>query len=645
MKYNYIITSFLLVGLLVLSGGLVQAGLEGVGETYSTTDSDTSWLGEVRYNSNPGSIEIKNVTAANDVTADRLFIFNATGLSACTELLFNETVTGYSATPSSELTIPENGYFCVLFGKNEGAAYNRRYSGTVAFPYNYTFTDIVQYAQDGDTNAIVEGYNTNYIFNILNVGVEEFITTDPVPPSINQSSLNVSSAYQNSSVWAANTTEYVYTQDSTPTITFNMDKAGNCSIGLHDENHTAMISRNTDTLCGTTNTLEMTCTLPQSEELPWGNTSIYVGCMNLDGYENTTSTSTALAFKRIPYEPVLVSPANYTLQELNTNTSLRWNTSKYTGNHTNLTYWVLVNTTGEFTLIYNVTSNLTNATLNVSYNVNDTYTAWKVKSQYFQGDMNISSDNSWEFNTTDTTNPTCNILSPASGSSIAGGTINIAYSSTDTYQLNTTWYSSDSGTNTTTTSTPISLSMTFGTHTFELFCNDSYGNTGTDTITYSNYAVVGSFSTGGGGGGSSTESTDCEIELVKPKGTIYKIGDPGQKTDNIEIIFKNKESSTANFHYAITGDVDCTIQNTDIEMAGNSQFTNTLQCTIKDGKHEGRLIVQTSNCDTSIPIITDTSKLAGIIAWAGSGSILGLIGMFAFIIVVIVGVAIKAAKG
>lgn len=117
------------------------------------------------------------------------------------------------------------------------------------------------------------------------------ISVDTTPPNITRSTYNVTTSYLNGTVWRIDTTNLTRERDSTFTVEFDLTEVGNCSISLNASNYTEMTSINPDTNCGTTETSNMTCTLPASEALVAGNQKAYIGCIDLAGNEFENSTS------------------------------------------------------------------------------------------------------------------------------------------------------------------------------------------------------------------------------------------------------------------------------------------------------------------------------------------------------------------
>lgn len=134
----------------------------------------------------------------------------------------------------------------------------------------------------------------------------ELVLPDTIPPAINQSSYNVTSAINegNRTAWRTNLSYPVITTDSTPTITFNINETGNCSISNIDGNYT---NQTTDigVQCVTEDTTQHTCTVGGSEAIPEGQSKLFISCIDLVGNENISSTSSNLTIQLDTTPPVV----------------------------------------------------------------------------------------------------------------------------------------------------------------------------------------------------------------------------------------------------------------------------------------------------------------------------------------------------
>lgn len=122
---------------------------------------------------------------------------------------------------------------------------------------------------------------------------------------IKQSTYNVTTASSNGTVWRLSTSNNVNTTDPTPTVTFNTTDIANCSISKNNWNYTAMVTNDSTTKCGTVDTTNMSCTLPDTQALAIGAQSIYIACRSASG--DDTSNSGALAITFFIDEPTMRS--------------------------------------------------------------------------------------------------------------------------------------------------------------------------------------------------------------------------------------------------------------------------------------------------------------------------------------------------
>lgn len=117
-----------------------------------------------------------------------------------------------------------------------------------------------------------------------------------VPILIDDSTYNHTTAINsgNQTAWRTDNSEPSWTEDSTPTVLFDVDISANCSIGLSNLNYSDMVSADATTKCGTTDVTSHSCTVPSSQSISEGQQSIYVSCVGDDALETATSTSGAL---------------------------------------------------------------------------------------------------------------------------------------------------------------------------------------------------------------------------------------------------------------------------------------------------------------------------------------------------------------
>jgi len=243
----------------------------------------------------------------------------------------------------------------------------------------------------------------------------------------------------------------------------------------------------------------------------------------------------------------------------------------------------------------------------------------------------------------DLTAPNISITSPSDGASVPGLNVEFAYNATDNVQIRTIIYDID-GTNYTDTNADGSIIqyLNFDNHNITVYAIDLRNNTAYDKISFSNYAVTSGATQGGStsswsAGGrvdEEEEPIECNIQLVRPTGKIFPIGSPGEKSPFYEVVVRNTFPRKDTFHFAVVGDVDCELQNTDLEINGNSTSTNTIRCVFSDKRKEGKLVIENMLCDTSLPIVVDSSKVGALVSKALTNPLFivgGIIGMILLI--------------
>lgn len=195
------------------------------------------------------------------------------------KIYYNGNTTPYKTHASTNVT---GEWTNIVVGANYANA--DKYKGVI--------DNIALFDEEYTTADITYGWNSGAGRNFMEGGI----------PSIDNSTYNCTSAYQNYTMWRTNYTFPIPTEDSTPTVTFNTNVNSNCSIGLSDLNYTNMTGADANTSCSTNQTTSMTCTLPTSKKLASGGQNIYISCINtLFGNETATSTSGAL---RINFNPI-----------------------------------------------------------------------------------------------------------------------------------------------------------------------------------------------------------------------------------------------------------------------------------------------------------------------------------------------------
>ncbi len=85
--------------------------------------------------------------------------------------------------------------------------------------------------------------------------------------------------------------------------------------------------------------------------------------------------------------------------------------------------------------------------------------------------------------TVDTAAPVVEITSPSDGATLPSGTVEAAFTATDLTK-DDTWYTVDGGASTIVTGSSFSVSPGDGSHTIVVYCNDSLGRIGSDSVSF-----------------------------------------------------------------------------------------------------------------------------------------------------------------
>ena len=112
----------------------------------------------------------------------------------------------------------------------------------------------------------------------------------PTPPQITFYNMT-SEGGEGCTNWNTAKSNACTTSDATPTIFIRTNELSTCAIGASNLNYTMLGSNRT---CSGGGSEEHTCTLTSQDELKEEISFIYIGCQDLFGHENLTSTSGAL---------------------------------------------------------------------------------------------------------------------------------------------------------------------------------------------------------------------------------------------------------------------------------------------------------------------------------------------------------------
>ena len=204
--------------------------------------------------------------------------------------LSNGSVSGTKCTLDTPIEVTNGEDYIMQSGKG-GSSYSATYDGVSSYPqeddfwtYNSAANNLMSGGTDAGQYRNIQGL---YYENVTAGGVNAFENT----------TWDVTSAYDNATAWRNGYSNYVYTKDNTPTITVNITVASNVSITTSNLNYTAAVGADAGAKCATTDTTTHTCTLPASLELVNGEQCIY---MAIAGTTDATSTSGCLS---INYNP------------------------------------------------------------------------------------------------------------------------------------------------------------------------------------------------------------------------------------------------------------------------------------------------------------------------------------------------------
>lgn len=264
--------------LILFSQFAVAVVVDQLGTDLSTQDTDTgSWGHKIVARGN-----YILVSAAKNSNTD---VQRCDLHDAALTLLANNSFVGDVCTLNYQMTA--NATYYIVGALNNYGTFTRRYKvpGYPVAGTNINFTSGCRingglYCESG---AAGNG------FTFQNITTDT--PSETAPPNIVQNTYNMTSD-GGCTNWQTNTSSPCPTTDTTPTIKFTTDEDANCRIGKTDSNYTALgTTRN----CTTTGSTSHVCTLISGDALSGGAQNIYVGCADLIGNENITSTSGALA--------------------------------------------------------------------------------------------------------------------------------------------------------------------------------------------------------------------------------------------------------------------------------------------------------------------------------------------------------------
>ena len=129
--------------------------------------------------------------------------------------------------------------------------------------------------------------NSNWTAVYVDGGIA---TSNSLPPEITFYNMT-SEGGEGCTNWNTDKNTACTTSDTTPTVFIRTDPNANCRIGVQNLNYTNLSAGRECTGGGST---QLTCTLTAQDELAQETSYLYIGCKDIFGNENLTSTSGAL---------------------------------------------------------------------------------------------------------------------------------------------------------------------------------------------------------------------------------------------------------------------------------------------------------------------------------------------------------------
>ena len=101
----------------------------------------------------------------------------------------------------------------------------------------------------------------------------------------------------------------------------------------------------------------------------------------------------------------------------------------------------------------------------------------------------------------------------------------------------------------------------------------------------------------------------CNLKVVKPLSQYVSfIGTPGAKSFFTPVVVMNTGADADNFSFKLNN-LDCQLLSEKELVNGGSQFSNSIgNCTFASGDVDGKLIIESSRCDTAVNVRLSNSK-------------------------------------
>lgn len=159
---------------------------------------------------------------------------------------------------------------------------------------------------------------------------------------------------------------------------------------------------------------------------------------------------------------------------------------------------------------------------------------------------------------------------------------------------------------------------------FSITCNTtsfSTEETGYPTLIFSSVVSTSAPSSSSAGSSSDTISVS-NIKLIRPTSKIILQGAVGEKSDKVEFVIKNIGTSKDTFRFKLSGDIknQCKLKTNQVEINGESTYTNWIQCDFSEESYEGKIEITSTvlNADTSLKVQVSSTVFGAIVSWVNA---------------------------
>lgn len=283
----------------------------GTSMTYDNTGAKNGNMSILRNLDKHNSFSINGSNMA-DITIQFTLFDNSTDISGGIHFIMKDKTSETSAQMGVDTTTSTSKYYYRangFSGPNVASAISRVDTGinfTVYYQGTYVAIYINQTKVGNETTphgnfsqlffAGTDGITAHLDDILIWEGIPEdrpSVVSDTTPPEITSYNLT-SDGGEGCTVWNTSKSTACDTSDTTPTIVVHTDINAYCAIGVSNLNYTGLINLGNERICSGTGTKEHTCTLIPEDQLTEETSYIYIGCENIWGYENSSSTSGAL---------------------------------------------------------------------------------------------------------------------------------------------------------------------------------------------------------------------------------------------------------------------------------------------------------------------------------------------------------------